>query len=72
MNLSQSEELLVESFRRLPAPAARELAALAQRLASLGLDSAIDWSDEWSEADLREFTRGSLRRLDAEDRDRGQ
>jgi hypothetical protein len=44
----------------------RELSALA-RLAALAPDTTIDWSDSWSEADLRDFTAASVRRLDAEE-----
>ena len=60
------EEILLEAFRRLPAETANELSALAQRLATQSPQTTIDWSDSWSDADLREFTAASLRRLDEE------
>ena len=44
-----------------------ELSSLAQRLAALAPGTTIDWSDSWSDADLREFTAASLRRLEAEE-----
>ena len=44
-----------EAFRRLPAEAANELSALAQRLATLTPVTKVDWSDSWSDADLREI-----------------
>jgi hypothetical protein len=69
MELSASEEVLLEAFRRLPQAAADELAELAQRLAGLPPNAAIDWSDSWSEADLQEFTDDSFRRLDAEEQE---
>jgi hypothetical protein len=69
MELSASEEVLLETFRRLPPAAAAELAALAQRLADLAPNTAIDWSDSWSESDLREFTVASLRRLETEEQE---
>jgi hypothetical protein len=67
MPVSAKEEVLLDAFRRLPPDAAAELSALAQRLATLAPDTTIDWSDSWSEADLREFTAASVRRLDAEE-----
>jgi hypothetical protein len=67
MAMSAREEVLLEAFRRLPPDAAVELSALAQRLAALAPGTSIDWSDSWSDADLREFTAASLRRLEAEE-----
>ena len=67
MAISAREEVLLEAFRRLPPDAAGELSALAQRLAALAPSTTIDWSDSWSDADLREFTAASLRRLEAEE-----
>ncbi len=69
MQLSPTEETLVEAFRRLPSAAAEELSALVQRLAALGPGAKIDWSDSWSDADLQEFTAASLRRLDADEQE---
>ena len=69
MQLSPREEVLVESFRRLHPKAAGELSRLAERLAALGSNCVIDWSDSWSEADLPAFTADSLQRVDAEERD---
>lgn len=67
MAISEREEVLLEAFRRLPPDAAVELSSLAQRLAALAPGTTIDWSDSWSDADLREFTAASLRRLEAEE-----
>jgi hypothetical protein len=67
MAISAREEVLLEAFRRLPPDAAVELSALAQRLAALAPGTTIDWSDSWSDADLREFTAASLRRLEADE-----
>jgi hypothetical protein len=67
MAISAREEVLLEAFRRLPPDAAVELSALAQRLAALAPGTTIDWSDSWSDADLREFTAASIRRLEAEE-----
>lgn len=67
MHLSEREASLVDAFRRLPPDAARELSALAERLAELARNGRIDWSDSWSDEDLTEFRAASLRRLDAEE-----
>jgi hypothetical protein len=67
MAISAREEALLEAFRRLPPDAAVELSALAQRLAAHAPGTKIDWSDSWSDTDLREFTAASLRRLEEEE-----
>jgi len=54
----------LEDFRRLPPNAAEEFSALVRRLAESGL---IDWSDSWSDEDLREFTARSVRRFEEEE-----
>jgi hypothetical protein len=65
MQLSADEEVLVDSFRRLPPATAEELAALVRRLAALAPNTAIDWSDSWSDSDLEEFTAASVRSAEA-------
>jgi hypothetical protein len=65
--LNAREASLVQAFRRLPPDAAAELTALAERLAALRPGTKIDWSDSWSEEDLKEFTTASARRLEAEE-----
>jgi len=67
MQLNPGEASLVEAFRRLTPDTAAELSALAQRLARVTSSCKIDWSDSWSDEDLREFRSASLKRLDAED-----
>lgn len=69
MELSKREEVLVQTFRRLPPAAAEELAALAERLANLPPTTRLNSSDSWSESDLQEFTRESIRRLEDDERD---
>jgi len=59
------EEVLLDAFRRLPPAAAEELAALVRRLAALAPNTAIDWSDSWSDSDLQEFTAASARSVEA-------
>jgi len=67
MPLSTLVATLLDGFRRLPPDAANELAALVQRVAALSPNSRIDWSDSWSEEDLRDFTAHSLKRFEAEE-----
>jgi hypothetical protein len=67
MQLNAREASLVEDFRRLPQDAAAEFAALAERLAGLAPNRKIDWSDSWSDEDLKEFRAAFLNRLDAEE-----
>jgi hypothetical protein len=67
MQLNPREALLVEAFRRLPPDTAAELSALAERLAIVAPNCRIDWSDSWSDEDLRDFRSASLKRLDSED-----
>ena len=67
MQLNPQEASLVEAFRRLPPDTAAELSALAERLAALAPERKIDWSDSWSDKDLREFRSAALSRLEAEE-----
>ena len=68
MELNSQESTLLTAFRQLPAETAGELAALVQRLAALSPGTRINWSDSWSEDDLREFTAHSIQRLEAEEK----
>ena len=70
LQLSTQESTLLEAFRRLPPNAADEFSALARRLAALSTSTRIDWSDSWSDEDLREFTAHSLKRFDEEEESR--
>jgi hypothetical protein len=67
MYLSEREASLVGAFRRLPPDTATELSALLERLAEVAPNRRIDWSDSWSDEDLKEFRAASLRRLDADE-----
>jgi hypothetical protein len=67
MQLDPREEALVEAFRRVPPQVAEELSALAERLAALGPDTKIDWSDAWSDADLQDFTTAAARRAELDE-----
>jgi hypothetical protein len=47
----------------------REEVPLAQRLAALAPETSLDWSDSWSDEDLREFTAAALRRFEDEEQE---
>jgi hypothetical protein len=64
MQVSLQEESLLRAFRQLSPGAAEQVSALIARLAALNQN--VDWSDEWSDSDLQEFTSSSLRRLETE------
>ncbi len=66
LQLSAREASLVEAVRRLPPDTAAELTALDERLASCP-NAAIDWSDSWTDEDLKEFTAASVRRLETDE-----
>ena len=65
MLVNSQEASLLSAFRRLPPDAAMELSRLIERLATLAPDRKINWSDSWSDKDLKEFRDASVRRLDA-------
>jgi hypothetical protein len=67
MQLNPREASLVEAYRRLAPDTAAELSALAERLATVTPNFRIDWSDSWSDEDLRDFRSASLKRLETED-----
>jgi hypothetical protein len=62
--LNSQEASLLTAFRRLPPESAGELARLIERLAAIAPERKIDWSDSWSDEDLREFRAASVRRLE--------
>jgi len=69
ITVSDKEEQLVADFRRLPTNAADEILGFIQRLANLAPGNQIDWSDEWSEQDLRDYTAASVADLEAREND---
>ena len=54
------QEMYEQSIKPLPAPDRLRLAALI--LNEIAPESVVDYSDEWSEEDLRDVTLHSLRR----------
>ncbi len=69
MTLSAKEEQLVEAFRKLPTEAAENIAELVERLAAQTPGTRVDWSDEWSEEDLRNYSTASLARIESDERE---
>ena len=67
--LSASEESLIRVVRMLPPEEARKLLAWAEQLADLGRGWRIDWSDSWSDDDLRDATVASLARFEQAERE---
>ena len=55
MQLNEREASLVDAFRRLPLDTASDLSALAERLADLAPNQPLDWSDSWSDEDMKRF-----------------
>lgn len=69
MVLSANEQSLIMVVRMLPPAEARKVLVWAQQLADLGGDRRVDWSDSWSDDDLREATLAALERFDGQDRE---
>jgi hypothetical protein len=67
MILSVSEESLINDVRMLPPDEARKVLLWAQQLADLGGDRRVEWSDSWSDDDLREATLASLERFEKQE-----
>ena len=69
MVLSANEESLIRVVRMLPPDETRKVLAWAQQLAELGGDRKVEWSDSWSDEDLREATLASLERFEKQERE---
>lgn len=65
ISVSPQEASLLTAFRKLAPEAAGELTRLIERLSSVAPERRIDWSDSWSDEDLREYRAASLQRLEA-------
>jgi hypothetical protein len=61
---SEPEESLIQALRMLPPEEAKKVLDWARQLADLGHGGPIDWSDSWSDDDLREATAASLKRFE--------
>jgi len=69
MVLSTSEEELIKVVRMLPPEEARKVLDWAQQLADLAGNRHVEWSDSWSDDDLREATVASLERFEQQERE---
>ncbi len=69
MVLSATEESLIKVVRALPPDEARKVLDWALQLAELGRNRRIDWSDSWTDDDLRDATVASLERFDQQDQE---
>jgi hypothetical protein len=69
MVLSAGEESLIKVVRTLPPDEARKVLDWAQQLADLGRDRRVEWSDSWTDDDLREATGASLERFEQQERE---
>ena len=67
--LVANEESLIKVVRMLPPDEARKVLVWAQQLADLGGDRRVEWSDSWSDDDLREATLASLERFEQQERE---
>ena len=71
--LTEKEEQLVETIRVLPPGTADQILLWATQLADLAAGQPVDWSDAWSDEDLRDATAASLRSLEeSESRERSE
>ncbi|MCX6602167.1 MAG: hypothetical protein NTV52_01050 [Acidobacteria bacterium] len=64
ISVTSQEGTLLTAFRRLAPDATSELTRLIERLGAVAPERKVDWSDSWSDEDLKEFRAASLRRLD--------
>lgn len=69
MVLSANEESLIKVVRMLPPDEARKVLVWARQLVDLGVGRRVEWSDSWSDDDLREATVASLERFEQQERE---
>ena len=62
--LTEKEERLVETIRVLPEGTADQMMLWAAQLADLAAGRPIEWSDAWSDEDLRDATAASVQNLE--------
>jgi len=62
--LTEKEEELVATIRVLPEGTTDQIMLWASQLADLANGRPIDWSDAWSDEDLRDATAASMRNLE--------
>jgi hypothetical protein len=62
--LTQKEEHLVQAIRVLPEETAEQILLWASGLADLAAGRRVEWSDSWTEEDMRDATAASLQRFE--------
>jgi hypothetical protein len=62
--LAEREEQLVEALRALPPAVSEHVATWVAQLRELGEGRSVDYSDTWSEEDMADARRASLRTFD--------
>ena len=67
--LSANEESLIQVLRMLPPDEARKVPVWTQHLTDLGGGRRVQWSDSWSDDDLREATAASLKRFEQQEQE---
>jgi hypothetical protein len=69
MVLSANEESLIRVVRMLPPDESRKVLVWALQLVDLGGGRRVEWSDSWSDDDLRDATVASLKRFEQQERE---
>jgi hypothetical protein len=62
--LTQKEEQLVQTIRSLPEGSADQILLWASRLSELAAGGPVDWSDSWTDEDMRDAEAASLQRFE--------
>jgi hypothetical protein len=58
--VTDNEERLVQALRSLPPEAAEKVITWATQLSDLASGRLVDWSDTWTDQDLRDVSHASL------------
>jgi hypothetical protein len=69
MVLSANEESLIKVLRMLPPDEATKVLVWVQQLADIGGGRRVEWSDSWSDDDLRDATVASIERFEQQERE---
>jgi hypothetical protein len=69
MTLSGEEESLIRTIRALPSGEAGKVLDWAREFATLAGGRTVEWSDSWSDGDLREATAAAVERFEETERD---
>ena len=69
MVLTTQEESLISVVRALPPEEAGKVLDWARQLADLAGGRAVEWSDSWTDEDLREATTAAMRRFEDGERE---